>query len=230
MILLDDMKKKEKGFDIFFIISFILLLPLVISFLNFSSVAFDIDFYAEEFEQYKPDVNNSLNISKDLITYLKQPSAGEEYIISFNQQETSHLKDVKSLIQNLFLVLFSSAILIIFVLGAIYYKNRKSPFALFRKIGLGLLLGGSTTISLLIIFIVLIYNFQSAFVKFHLLFFEGNWQFPADYLLIRLFPEKFFIDVVNLIILKTFITSIIVIIIGILILIIIKKKGKKNKR
>ena len=70
-------------------------------------------------------------------------------------------------------------------------------------------------------------NFNWAFVKFHELFFAGNWRFPNDFLLIKLYPQQFWIDITSKIVSNVLITANILIVIGVIMLIIFRttKRG-----
>jgi len=209
------------------IASLILFLSVFIIFLNFRLVSFDLEFYNKEFEQYNPDVNDSLGTAEDLLTYLQSSSAGEEYIASFNEEEVSHLKDVKNLIQLSFWILYASAFLLIIFSVLLYNLNKQNKIEFARKKGTVLIGGGLLTLILIGVFRICLINFKSVFTKFHQIFFaQGGWQFPPDYLLVRLFPEKFFIDVIHLIVFRILITAVILLIIGV----IINSAQKKIKK
>jgi len=203
------------------IILLILLIPLIICFLNLRLAVFNLDFYKQEFSQYNPEVDNPLNITQNLLNYLKNSYVAEENLISFNQEETAHLRDVKGLIQLNSLVLNILFILAIVLVALLYYIGKKEIIA-----NIGIVLTGGGLLSLILggIFKIIAGNFANAFDKFHRIFFEGGWLFPANYTLIKLFPEKFFIDVVYLILTRIFIAAIIILIVGILIILSQKRR------
>jgi integral membrane protein (TIGR01906 family) len=216
--------KQNQKLNKLLVVSLVLLFPLVIASVSFRQAAFDLEFYSKEFQQYNPDVNNALAVTKNLLSYLRFPSAGADYISSFNEEETAHLKDVKNLIQAGLWVFYASMISMV-ILGLLFYSVDKKEFL--NKMPVITMSGGLLSLIFLAVFKVFTLNFKDAFVRFHNVFFsQGGWQFPETYSLVRLFPQKFFIDIVNLIVLKVLITAVILIIAGILIIII--KRGMKN--
>ncbi len=108
----------------------------------------------------------------------------------YTDRELSHMKDAKTVYQsarNIWLLLVLLGIAFFFVLdkrkrkasfGTIFYKG-----SLITLIGTGAILAG------------VIFAFQPLFSGFHALFFaEGTWLFYPTDSLIRLFPEKLWID------------------------------------
>jgi len=96
----------------------------------------------------------------------------------FNTAERSHLADVKRVINTLewlapFLFLIWLAVL---------------PFT-----ELNTVLVRGFQILLLIVFLLVLIPFDTVFTHFHQVFFpQGNWMFPADSMLILLYPASFF--------------------------------------
>ena len=107
------------------------------------------------------------------------------------ERELHHLLDVKIVLIGLFR-LFS--VLVGFLLLTGFYSVKKQRWERFKE---ALSRGGWLTAFLLGLIIVLsITSFQSLFVYFHLVFFEGNsWLFKYSDTLIRLFPIQFWQDV-----------------------------------
>lgn len=105
----------------------------------------------------------------------------------FNQRELRHMRDVKSLTQ-FALKLWYGLLLLGAAAGAVRWRvsgvkalgrdvrsGAKATFALMGALALGLVL-----------------SFQTVFVGFHRIFFEGNtWLFLYSDTLIRLFPVRF---------------------------------------
>ncbi|MBW2977380.1 TIGR01906 family membrane protein [Candidatus Woesearchaeota archaeon] len=222
--------QKKKLSKVLVVLS-ILLIPLIICLLSFKSATFDLEFYNEEFEQYNPDVDNALGVAKDLTSYLKYTSAGTSYLVSFNEEEITHLKDVKSLVQASLWILYISVVLLVVFAILIYNLNKENKLELFKKTGVVLVGGGVLNLVLIGIFRIFMMDFQGTFTKFHHVFFpQGGWQFPVEYNLVKLFPAKFFIDAVNLIAYRIIITAVFVLVVGIIILIIQNKIKKKLRR
>ncbi len=104
--------------------------------------------------------------------------------IYFLENEIAHLDDVSRLYRPISLVINSLAIIswsILFV--AVYKKvSFKKEFVFARNLLLGFGLKS----------ILFFFAFGLFFEKFHMILFpQGNWAFPADSLLILLFPEIF---------------------------------------
>lgn len=113
--------------------------------------------------------------------------AGPGY--SFDSEVFDHLDDVNSLISRLwFPMLGITGIAAFFLMYGIYsygYGSAANP----------LLRSGIATLVILLIFALLcIFDFDGFFAALHALFFaEGSWTFPADSLLIEMYPESFWI-------------------------------------
>lgn len=59
----------------------------------------------------------------------------------------------------------------------------------------GVFAGAWATVAVLIALAVLaILDWRMFFAEFHNLFFDGNWAFPDDFTLIRLYPNQFWVD------------------------------------
>lgn len=202
----------------------VVLTPVIILLLSSRLVALNLSFYSDEFEQYNPEINNPLGVAKDMLTYLQHQSAGPEYLVSFNEEEILHLQDVKRLFQIGLWSLYISVIIAVILIYLIYYINKENLSQLYIKYGSIFAKGGALTIILGLVFKFMISDFKTAFVKFHNLFFkQGGWQFPPGYTLVELFPQKFFIDAVNSIVLRVFVAAFILLVAGVLIIFIIKK-------
>jgi integral membrane protein (TIGR01906 family) len=107
----------------------------------------------------------------------------------FDRQAVSHLRDVANVLDGAQTATGVLAALVAAWLGVLTARRR------FRDISLGLMVGGGFCV----LFVVLgalagTMNFDALFTWFHGLFFAaGTWQFPADALLIEVFPEGFWV-------------------------------------
>lgn len=115
----------------------------------------------------------------------------------FTNLERSHLEDVKQVMKYTnyaFYALFILATVII----TYYRKDKNYLFQLFNH-------GGKTTVAAIVLFGLLsLLFFEAVFTVFHTIFFsQGNWQFPADSLLIQTFPLEFFVTITRNIFLVT---------------------------
>ncbi len=105
---------------------------------------------------------------------------------AFNPRELRHMADVKRIYD----ALTNAALLaLLLAMIATWHLARTDPFALYTNLALGglftlILLGG--------LGLWMLFGFETFFVAFHHLFFEGDsWLFPATDTLIRLFPLPF---------------------------------------
>ena len=111
-----------------------------------------------------------------------------ELQLNYTAAERTHLEDVVTVmryVDYIFYGLLLAATL--FIISN--WNNRPLLRKLFRY-------GGISTVSAaLVILIFVLLSFNTSFTVFHQLFFpQGNWQFPADSLLIQTFPLKFFVS------------------------------------
>lgn len=102
--------------------------------------------------------------------------------------EVSHMVDVKEVVWLAMLV--GIGLLLLTVIFALMLRSwRPGSFAR------GVFAGAWAMIAVLIALAVLaIIDWRMFFTEFHNLFFDGNWAFPEDYTLIRLYPNQFWID------------------------------------
>lgn len=107
------------------------------------------------------------------------------YQAGFTPAEISHLEDVSRLIIcSRYFFIFS---LLVLTAVSLYYKKNLPHFFRYLNNSAFIVLG-----FILSLFLYLLLNWSSAFSVFHqILFPQGNWAFPADSLLITLFPEIF---------------------------------------
>ncbi len=102
--------------------------------------------------------------------------------------EKSHMQDVKTLVlASSFVLLFSFLIFLLFI-----FLSRKKK--LLDQAWKGLKISSLITIFIIFLLILLsLFNFDALFLNFHEVFFpQGNWMFPADSLMVQVFPEALF--------------------------------------
>jgi integral membrane protein (TIGR01906 family) len=108
----------------------------------------------------------------------------------FNENEISHMEDVRELLKNIF-ILFSVSVLLFIILVLLIMLLRRGNSL--KKTGLILLWSSSFTLLIFLVFLILSTNFSSLFDNFHVIFFpQGNYMFPEGSLLITMFPFGFF--------------------------------------
>jgi uncharacterized membrane protein len=141
----------------------------------------------------------------------------------FNQNEISHLEDVRLLIVRIFILLYISIFLFILLTALLLFERNMVRF--FKNFSTTVLVSSSFILGLLSILYFLGNNFFSLFENFHLVFFpQGNWQFPEGSLIITIFPFGFFYEFFFNLLMASFIISIVLFIAGITGLIVTKKK------
>ncbi|MDD5331522.1 MAG: TIGR01906 family membrane protein [Candidatus Nanoarchaeia archaeon] len=172
-------------------IDFIIFAVLFIFLLGFKFEVFNENFYDKQFD--KNGVYDSFGKEKvieennNLINYLQ--GKGELDTKFFNEKEKLHLKDVKDLIVAANVLFYLCLIFIVFY---IIYFIKKKEFRLLKNS-----LWFSVLTVFFILFLFLIFDFSSLFIKFHELFFSNNlWILdPLKDNLIVMFPETFFYSI-----------------------------------
>ena len=108
----------------------------------------------------------------------------------YNQRELRHMVDVKVIVNASMWVLYASLALIV---GVGLWAHRAGWMYEYH---LTLSRGGWATVGILLLLILgIALNFNTVFVAFHRLFFEGEtWLFRYSDTLIRLFPVRFWRD------------------------------------
>ena len=192
------------------ILTAFLVISLVLSFYLASAkdVVFSQNFYKKEFSKDITDVDGAYEISKNITGFFNEKNGLPSL---FNQKESSHMQDVKLLVNKgkclLTFLMLSNIVLFSLLL---FYSEKKSK-------DLSKLLIFSGALGLLLPLFFSIFRFGSLFEKFHLIFFpQGNWMFPADSLLIQIFTEQFFFDAFLAIIIKPAAICFFLIILGLL--------------
>ena len=195
----------------------IILLVLIIFSANFFMVFFNRGFYNKEFKKYgQYDELGTMGVQKTvdyLINYLTSESTEigtVQELNAFAPEEKTHLEDVRQIIHWVKIIGIASLILLI---GAIIRLSRLKDFKLnLKRI---FIIGSTSTFAVLVILFVISLNFPSFFEGFHkLLFPQGNYTFPSNYLLIKLFPEAFFNDYAREMFFHTLIMSLIFFFLG----------------
>lgn len=167
----------------------LLLVPVFLILLNLKILAFDHDFY---------DYDNKI-ANENLLNYLENK---EELKFNYTERELVHLEDVKGLFDLLNVIIYMIAFIILAIL--IFNKEKLSDV---------LMISGGITI--LIILILSMFNFESLFTRFHELIFTNDyWLLDENTLLIRTYPTGFFYDFSRRLVLNIMITGLILITIG----------------
>ncbi|MBU4493313.1 MAG: DUF1461 domain-containing protein [Nanoarchaeota archaeon] len=164
--------KDKKEILIALLIAFIIILG------SFNYHLYSTCFHGSLIKKYS-DNPTYLEIDKDVTRYITGFSS--ELNVDFNEDEKSHMVDVKRLImfeQLLFIFLMVWLFILI--------KKRKINYLHLKKVALIVIL---TAIFSLIASLF----FNRFFELFHLIFFPmGNWQFNAGSLMIQTYQQAFF--------------------------------------
>ena len=118
-------------------------------------------------------------------------SAGAPDCALFKASELSHMQDVKGMMT----AAYALALLCLIIGGALWlYAGRAAPLR--RDMRTGLRRGAQLTLAIVAALATLsLASWDVAFDGFHQLFFAaGTWQFPYSDSLIRLYPERIFMD------------------------------------
>ena len=199
----------------------VILIPFAVLLFCFTVVLKDIDFYKKELVSNK--VTENLNLTEadkgaleneiaNIISYLtgKKDALDSSF---FGEQEKIHMQDVKRLV-NIFIKI-TYALIAIVILLLIFDKERART----------LMIAGITSVIIYLVAGLIFLNFDYFFIKFHELIFNNDlWLFPADSPIIKIFPQKFFIDFFYQLLIYSFIATIAMIILG-----FILKKFKKTE-
>ncbi len=191
----------------------------ILTFSSLFSIMYNLNYYEKKYEQYniydiftKEEARNATN---NLFGFFK--SENNLDMNFFNQREASHLQDVKSLIIKAGSIYYTSIAVFWAILIAYYIVKRKELVSFFSD---SLFYGGVATIGFFIIIGLLyfIIGFDFLFLKFHHIFFTGNYAFnPQVSNMKALFPNAFFFDIGLKLLLNTFIKAFLITVAGFLI-------------
>ena len=158
----------------------VLIIPVIIYLLSFSSVIHNKPFIEKQMEE-SGLFFNAKEVNSLVVDYL----LSEDELINldvFDKKEEQHLLDVKIVINRVFDFLFLLLALFLFL---VYYnwKNKSD----FNKI---MIYSGMVTVAIPIILYFI--PFQTFFTAFHNIFFiEGSWVFTHISALIQIYPFDF---------------------------------------
>jgi integral membrane protein (TIGR01906 family) len=184
---------------------FIIALPVLLVTSNVRILAGEVRFYERGFRAHDSDIRTGLPLSeldraaREIISYFEDDSAqllivvndGGDEVSLFNEKETRHMEDVKSLMRFVFrLNEVSIAYVIAYVVGVFLWAGagsaRRLAFESLGGIAVGLVVTGAVGIAAVI-------GFESMWERFHGLVFNNDlWRLnPATDRLIQMFPEPF---------------------------------------
>jgi uncharacterized membrane protein len=171
------------------IIFFSLTLALFLLLAGFFSVYYDHGpqgMYAQYTREKKAEVKAILHFldSNDDVGALSFLDASEQ----------SHMADVRRVLNGFRTAFFIIIVILFFQLYLLFHQTRKKRNDALAIIKRSLVWGGGVTL-LLVALLALssLFDFTGFWTTFHhILFPQGNWQFPDTSALITLFPEAFF--------------------------------------
>ena len=225
-------EKKEN--NLLYYAVFCLAILLLFSFLilaNYKNSIFNYQFYNPEYEKngiyHKFNQTVVSNVTIDLFMYLngnanELSSTANDF---FSERDKIHLKDVKYLISISKIVYAINVIL--FLLAIIYLLILdKSKFK--RSLAFIFII---TAVLYALFFIVVYFNqqsFASSFTQMHYLLFDNDYWIldPQKDNLINLYPQQFWFDITQKILVGTLIYAVLFLVIGINILLYIYFKNK----
>tara|TARA_B100001093_G_C26568153_1_gene901698 strand:+ start:217 stop:888 length:672 start_codon:yes stop_codon:yes gene_type:complete len=192
---------------ILLILSSFLFIFISISGILFSLLKFEF-IYQYNLSIYPIEERTSLPI--DLIEntniQIKEYFFSQEEFLNvelFNDKEILHMKDVKEIINNLFLFGKISSLILVLIAFLIIYKFKVHLYSIFKY---------SSIIFIIIIFLfslLSLISFNQIFILFHEIAFRNDlWllNINEDYLLM-MFPESFFRDVTIFLLLSSLIVN-----------------------
>lgn len=168
----------------------ILLSPLYIQ-IEYRLPDFPADPYGFTLDDrlYWADISRSYLLNQEGIEYLANQQL-DKNIPLFNDRELRHMYDVKVVVQGAMWVFY---VMLTFVIGWGYWMKKSGAWS---DYALSVSRGGWLTVGIIIVILAyLALNFDSMFINFHRIFFEGDsWIFRYSDTLIRLFPVRFWQD------------------------------------
>ena len=201
------MRKTEKKYIKAVHISLIILIPVLIYLLSFSSVIYNQEFIESQMKK-SGLVRYSLEVNSLVVGYLaEEDEAGLLELEVFNEKEKQHLLDVKKVIHRTFDVLF---LLLAIFFALVYYNYKLNNNKNWQKI---LIYSGMIAVALPIVLYFI--PFETLFAAFHNIFFaDGSWVFAPGSALIQIYPFDFWHNAAFGLFLRGFVTGWLLIILG----------------
>lgn len=210
----------------------ILILPFLIFLFSFSLYAFNLNFYREKFSEY--GVYSSIPQADALNLKVINFITGKNNDIpnEFNSRERQHLMDVRKAIGVSKTIFYFSIVLFVslLIISALILNKKNN---IIKFVSIVLISGGFLTIALAgTLFLMVHFDFSSAFESFHKLLFDaGTYTFdPSKEIIVRLYPEQIFMDIGSIILRTALILSAVSISLGILLSFNSKNKKNKNRK
>ncbi len=149
--------------------SLILFFPIFILLLSSFLLIFNLNFYnlLFEFSNAHPQAEE---FGQKTIDYLEYKT---NFIQGFNQEEVDHMFEVRDKI---------FVLNVLFIILLIVYSLLGNQLVLFY----------GSLFHLILVFLAAVLPFNWLFIKFHEVFFTGQWSFPGNYIMVQVFNQQFF--------------------------------------
>ncbi len=181
--------KPDRLISLFFLI-LVILVPFVLTLFVTLLLSFNPLYHEFMIERHSV-VENKTSLDREIIEFL----AGGETLPDMTVEEKTHMYEVRRVFRS-FQFLFFLFFLVSSVLFIFLYRLHKKKF-----LSSFFLYAGVSTILLQVMLLVCWLFFSFSFDFFHRILFKGVWQFPADQLLVSLYPYDFFRETFFIIIL-----------------------------
>ncbi len=187
----------KNRYEFIFLAVSVISVFLILLFSSLFSYIYNLNYYDSEYQKYniydRFSKDTALNATKNLMGFFKSRNELDNNF--FNAGEISHLADVKHLIKNVSLLYYASLILFWGILVYYYFFHKKHFTSFFFRM---MILSGLFTLSVFLIFGLLYVTsgFDFIFLKFHQIFFTGNYSFNPNVSNMKaIFPDEFFFDI-----------------------------------
>ncbi len=214
------------------------MLIVILLFSSLTFLVYNFKFYNQLYEKngvYEIlDRGDTAKITQQVFEFFKTGKEFESFKLKgninyFNNDEISHLLDVKILLNKIF-ILFYSCLAVFLILTLFLYLINRRIYKFLRGISLIFLISSSVFIFLVLLLYFFGNNFFKLFENFHLIFFpQGNWAFPEGSLIITIFPFGFFYDFFFKLVSNSLIIALVLFAFGITGVIVTKKLNNKLK-
>lgn len=192
-----------------FAVLFAFLVPITLLLTDVQLVAFDRDYYREEYIKYRItehigiDMDNLMDSTEKLLLYLDDKRSdldfkaiflkGEEEF--FSQRDKLHMIDVKGLfIKGRLIRNLSLLYIVLYIILLFWKKPARISLQKLGRYGIGTAVLGFVPVLILVVLMNI--DFYKYFTVFHEIFFTNDlWLLnPATDRLVNIFPQDFFTD------------------------------------
>lgn len=201
----------------------------------------DMDMYRKEYEKYgvlnympagttMSEEDGLMAVTKHMMKYLIGDKDTPDLQIRiktdagmrdfFNERELIHMKDVRDLFLKGMQFRYIALMFALFVFVYCRFGIFREKKAFLKATGKGLLIGTAAFFGIMLILsVIFMVDFNSAFITFHKIFFDNDYWLldPRTSLLINILPEGFFFDIVKKVLILFLPSAAVVVVIAFLI-------------